>query len=120
MKNFTPVLPLHELAEGNIRTVSVHGERVAITLLDGEPQAFQSLCPHDKAGLSEGRIEGCELHCPRHAARFNLYTGVVSAGWRVDDLKRYPARIRAGMIEIDAEAVRKDPPEGQKMVWDFS
>lgn len=120
MSEFRVVCDVSTLRPGKIEVVEIDGNRVALTLLDGAPRAFQSLCPHEKAPLAGGRIEGCEVHCPRHFARFNIATGAVSAGWRVDGLKLYPARVVDGQVEVDAAAVRQDPPEGQKTVWDFT
>lgn len=120
MADYRYVLDEDDLTPGLVTIVTLEGHVIALTLLDGSPRAFQSLCPHERASLAGGRIEGCELHCPRHFARFDLNSGAVSAGWQVDDLKLYPARTVGGRVEVDADAVRQSPPEGQKTVWDFT
>ncbi|WP_138465970.1 Rieske 2Fe-2S domain-containing protein [Poseidonocella sp. HB161398] len=120
MADFRDVLPLEALRPGLVTPARIDGQVIALALVDGQPRAFQSLCPHDKASLQGGKVEGCELHCPRHFARFDLSTGKVSAGWRVDDLRLYPARIAGDRVEVDADAVRQNPPDGAKKVWDFT
>ena len=118
MSDYQAAAPLDQITPGQVHAVAFAGHMIGLTLLaDGSPRAFQSLCPHDKANLAGGRVEGCTLHCPRHFARFDLDDGAVSAGWRIDDLKLYPARISAGQVEADAAAVRANPPEGRKTVW---
>lgn len=41
----------------------------------GEVYAIDDTCPHQKASLSDGWLEGCAVECPLHASRFDLRTG---------------------------------------------
>ncbi|MBE3640064.1 Rieske (2Fe-2S) protein [Mangrovicoccus algicola] len=120
MTDFRDVLALEALPEGRVMTVRVDGHVIGLARIADTAHAFQSLCPHDKASLQDGKVDGCQVHCPRHFARFDLKSGKVSAGWRVDDLRLYPVRLRDGRIEVDADALRRQPPEGPKKVWDFT
>lgn len=119
-EDYWPVLDLAAAQTGAITEIRIEGHVVAVALVDGAAVAFQALCPHDKAGLAAGRIEGCTLICPRHLAHFDLRSGAVSKGWKVDALRLYPARIEAGRISIDMAAVRRNPPGGARKVWDMS
>lgn len=114
------MLDLSAAQAAAITEIRVDGHVLAVALVDGAPVAFQALCPHDKAGLAAGRIDGCTLICPRHLASFDLRTGAVSPGWKVDNLRIYPARIQGAMIAIDMAAVRRNPPAGPLKVWDLS
>ncbi|WP_110648759.1 Rieske (2Fe-2S) protein [Salinicola peritrichatus] len=120
MSEFVAVMSLAKLADASVVTVEIGPHKVCVALWQGQPWAFQSLCPHDKAPLQEGLIQHCRITCPRHLASFDLQSGEVSAGWRVDDLRCYPARIRNGEIEVDSQSVIDNPPEGDKIVWDFT
>ena len=42
---------------------------------DGELFAVDDTCTHENASLADGWLEGCEVECPLHAARFDLRTG---------------------------------------------
>lgn len=119
-EDYRPVLDLAAAQDTAISEVRIDGHVLAVALLDGAPVAFQALCPHDKAGLAAGRIDGCMLVCPRHLARFDLRSGAVSEGWKVDALRLYPARVENDMIAIDMAAVRSNPPGGVRKVWDLS
>jgi nitrite reductase/ring-hydroxylating ferredoxin subunit len=48
---------------------------VALFNLDGTFYAIEDTCPHRGAPLWEGELEGSELTCPWHGARFNITTG---------------------------------------------
>ena len=41
----------------------------------GEVYAIDDTCPHQRASLSDGWLEGCAVECPLHASRFDLRTG---------------------------------------------
>jgi 3-phenylpropionate/trans-cinnamate dioxygenase ferredoxin component len=85
-----------------VRVASVH----LLLIRDGDRiYACERACPHEQADLSLGRVTDGRLFCPRHLASFDLNDGTVSAGWESRALRRYPARIDAGRIWIDAEAV---------------
>ncbi|MFV0245857.1 MAG: Rieske (2Fe-2S) protein [Qingshengfaniella sp.] len=120
MADYRDVLDQAQLPEGKVVAVTVEGHVIALALVQGFPRAFQSLCPHEKASLQGAHVEGCTIRCPRHLARFDLDNGQVSAGWRVDPLRLYPARLRGGWIQVDVDAVRRTPPEGPRQVWDLS
>ncbi len=119
MTNYQQAAPLTSLQQGKVLIVIIDNYQIALTLIDGEPRAFQSLCPHDKASLAKGKVENCQIQCPRHFASFDLNSGTVSAGWRVDNLKLYPARIVESMVEVDMDAVSANPPEGIKQTWNL-
>lgn len=119
-EDYRRLVDLTVAQSAQITELHVDGHVLAVALVDGEPIAFQALCPHDKAGLASGRIEGCTLVCPRHLARFDLRSGAVSAGWKINPLRLYPARIIDGWIAIDMAAVGRNPPGGARKVWDLS
>lgn len=120
MSEFIAVISISRLTEASVTTVDIDGHKVCVALFGGKPRAFQSLCPHDKAPLSDGLVKDCRITCPRHLASFDLITGEVSAGWRVDSLRCYPSRIRHGKIEVDRKSVVDNPPEGDRKIWDFT
>ena len=43
--------------------------------IDGELYAIEDVCTHDGGELAGGPIEGYEIECLRHGAKFDLRTG---------------------------------------------
>lgn len=71
------VCPLADLAPGEILRLELDPDP-AIAVFhteDGEVFAVDDECTHQNASLSDGWLEGCEVECPLHAARFDLRTG---------------------------------------------
>ena len=64
-----------EVKEGEIVAIEVDELSVGLTRLNGKVCAFRDICTHDDGPLAEGVIEGDDIVCPRHGARFNLHTG---------------------------------------------
>jgi 3-phenylpropionate/trans-cinnamate dioxygenase ferredoxin subunit len=62
--------------------------------------AIADVCSHDDGPVGEGRLEGFEIICPRHGARFDVRSGEVLSLPAVVDIPAYPVRIQNGQIEI--------------------
>jgi nitrite reductase/ring-hydroxylating ferredoxin subunit len=116
---FVVVAALEHLQSGTLMRVTIDGHGLVVARNGDRVYAFQGTCPHEKADLAQGRIEGDRLVCPRHLASFALDDGHVSRGWKVEALKLYPVRIEDGVVAVDADAVRANPPVNRK-VWDFT
>jgi 3-phenylpropionate/trans-cinnamate dioxygenase ferredoxin subunit len=91
------------LAPGEHLLVEIDGDALALFHIDGEYFAIQDVCSHDGTEIASGQLEGCEIICPRHGARFCLKTGKVLSPPAYEDIATYPVRIRVGRIEIGTE-----------------
>ena len=76
MDGFAKVATVDELPVGGSKLVEVEDVRIAIFNLEGEFFAMEDVCTHDGAPLFTGEIvDGCQIECPRHGARFDIRTG---------------------------------------------
>ncbi len=75
LSDWTRVCAVDELPPGGHMEVEVDGTDTAVFNIEGEILAIEDLCTHDGAQLTGGVVEGCEIICPRHGARFCLRTG---------------------------------------------
>jgi 3-phenylpropionate/trans-cinnamate dioxygenase ferredoxin subunit len=71
------------------------GERLFV-----EIDAIADVCSHDDGPVGEGSIEGYEIVCPRHGARFDIRTGRVLQLPAFVDIPVYPVRLAGDQIEI--------------------
>ncbi len=74
--------------------------RVIIVKLDNDFYAIEDLCTHDHVPLEEGEIEGDEIICPYHGARFCLKTGEVKAPPAYENITSFPVRVENDMVQI--------------------
>jgi nitrite reductase/ring-hydroxylating ferredoxin subunit len=67
-----------DLEVGAMKAISVAGQKIVIYRLEDGFHATQANCTHMFAPLARGRIvDGCEIQCPFHRARFDVRTGEV-------------------------------------------
>lgn len=75
--SFEPVLPLADLPVGAMVRVTRGDLDVLIVHTEAGIVALDDRCPHMSAPFSEGRLEGCILHCPLHRGSFDVRDGEV-------------------------------------------
>jgi 3-phenylpropionate/trans-cinnamate dioxygenase ferredoxin subunit len=100
MSDWIDVMAETALAEGENTVVDVDGTDVAIFKLDGQCYAIADLCSHDGGEIASGTLEGDEIICPRHGARFCIKTGEVTAPPAYENIDCFPVRIEQGKIQV--------------------
>lgn len=73
-------------------SATVEGKSVGVYLLDGKYYALEDVCPHAEALLSQGFVEGEEIECPLHGARFHIPSGRCTKEPGGRDLACYEAK----------------------------
>ena len=97
---FFPVVPVEEIPDGERLFIDVNDEPVVIFAVGGKYYALEDRCSHDDAPLGDGEMEGHEIVCPRHGARFDIRDGKVQSMPAYEDIHWYPIRVHEGMLEI--------------------
>lgn len=100
MSEWENVANENALADGENIVVEVDGTAVAIFKIDGSLYAIADMCTHDGAEIASGILEGDEIICPRHGARFCVKTGEVKAPPAYENIDCFPVRIQEGKIQI--------------------
>ncbi|MCO4758367.1 MAG: non-heme iron oxygenase ferredoxin subunit [Oceanospirillaceae bacterium] len=100
MTSWQDICALSDLPPDNRMVIPVGNISLLLINVSGEIFAVENLCPHDGGKLHEGPVEGTEVICPRHGARFCLRTGEVLAPPATEDIDSFPTRIKASRIEV--------------------
>jgi 3-phenylpropionate/trans-cinnamate dioxygenase ferredoxin component len=101
---FITIAPVSELGNGERIFVEIDELPIVIFNIAGELFAIGDLCSHDNGPLGEGEIEGNQVVCPRHGARFDIRTGKALTLPAVVDIPAYPIRVVNGQIEVGIPA----------------
>jgi len=101
--NWIDAGPAGEIAEGHSVSVAVGDRQVAVAHCEGAFFAIEDICTHDDAQLTGGAIEGCEIICPRHGARFCLRTGRALTPPAYESVRVFPTKLEAGRIWVRGE-----------------
>ena len=97
------VASLSQIKEGEMIAVDTSAGSIAVTRIGNEICAFQNVCTHDDNPLDDGKIEGEEVICPRHGARFNIRTGAVCRMPATSDIEVYPAHLSGEDVFLDID-----------------
>ncbi len=97
---FVTVASVEELGNGERLFLEVGGFPIAIFNIAGKYFAIADVCSHDDGPVAEGELNGFEIACPRHGARFDLQTGKALTLPAVVDIPAYPVKIEDGAILI--------------------
>jgi 3-phenylpropionate/trans-cinnamate dioxygenase ferredoxin component len=100
---WVPVVAAEALAPGDYASVEIDGNFVAVFNVDGEFLAVDDLCTHDGGGLAGGVVEGDQVICPRHGARFCLRTGRALSPPAYEPVRSYETRVVDGQVEVRGE-----------------
>jgi len=103
--NWIAVAPAATFPPGTCRTLDVGLRPVAVFNVDGTYYAIEDICSHEYETLSDGSVEGCEIVCPRHAARFSLATGAALAPPAYEPIAVFPVRVADGVVEVGDDDV---------------
>ena len=90
-----------DVESGGVLLVEVNNREISLFNIDGDIYAIDEICSHADGPLSEGYLEGYEIECPFHGARFNIKTGEVTAPPAVVSVDVFDVRIVGDDIEID-------------------
>ena len=89
-----------ELSEDQPLAVKVGDREVGVYLVNDAVYALEDVCPHAYALLSQGFVEGDEIECPLHGAKFHIPTGKCTQQPADRDLKTYRTQVEDGRIRI--------------------
>ncbi len=89
-----------EIEDDEPEQVRVADIQIALCKVDGTYYAVADICTHEFACLSEGYIDGDEIECPLHQARFHLPTGEVRAAPATENIRTYPVKVTGDEIYI--------------------
>lgn len=92
-----------DIPVGRVGVFLVGDTRLALCNVDGAYYAVDDVCTHDGGPLDQGSLDGYEIECPRHGARFDVRTGIVTALPAFQSLDTYPVRIEDDLVQVDLD-----------------
>ena len=102
MGRFVKVAGTDDIAPGEKQIFEMDGTMVVVVNLDGQFYAIEDVCTHDGGPLGEGKLDGCELICPRHGARFDVRTGAATRMPAIEPVPAYAVQVENGDVLVEA------------------
>ena len=103
MTTWQTVASVAEIPAGKVGVFTVGGHEVALANADGAYFAIDDLCTHDGGSLDQGELEGTEIECPRHGARFDIRTGAATQLPAFEPVATHEVRVEGDAIQVSVE-----------------
>ncbi|NOZ29986.1 MAG: non-heme iron oxygenase ferredoxin subunit [Chloroflexi bacterium] len=103
MAEFVKVARVADLPPGGKLLTTINGRSIALFNVDGTIYAIGDICTHDGGPLVEGELDGYEIECPRHGARFDIRTGQALRMPAFEPIETYEVRIEGDEILVAVE-----------------
>jgi 3-phenylpropionate/trans-cinnamate dioxygenase ferredoxin subunit len=101
---YTKVALVEDVPEGEMVTIeTLSGENIVLVRLEDEIYAFQDRCSHKDFPLSNGTLEGDQVECAWHGARFNVRTGRALCLPAIRPVRTYDVKVEDGEVYIAVE-----------------
>jgi 3-phenylpropionate/trans-cinnamate dioxygenase ferredoxin subunit len=100
MSDWVDVAAVADLPPGESRTVDVDGAQVAVFNVEGAYYAIEDVCTHDGGLLTGGEVDGDQVICPRHGARFCIRTGKALTPPAYEDVATFPVRVESARVQV--------------------
>ncbi len=101
MAKWTRVAALADCPAGELLGVDAEGTPVVLANVDGSICALHDQCSHEEYALSDGDLEGGDVVCIHHGARFDACSGARKTLPAVRPVKSYPVEVRDGDVYVD-------------------
>ena len=77
MAEYREIAKISDISPGMMKGFKSEGKDVLIANVGGQFYRGQGICPHMKAYLAKGKLNGSIITCPLHGSQFDLKTGKV-------------------------------------------
>lgn len=101
MSRFFNVAKASHISDEMPLCVTIEGRQIALFRLGDRIYAIDDACTHEGGPLTDGFIEGEEVECPWHGARFNIRTGAPCCPPGEQALKTYNVRLSGDDVEVE-------------------
>jgi len=101
MTNFVRVARTEDIPLGECRDFEIHDVELMIAHTSDGFFAIADECTHDGASLDTGELEGHEVVCPRHGARFDVRDGSVTRPPAIVPVETFHVKIVKDDILVD-------------------
>lgn len=98
MTDWIRVCATDELLPGEMKTVFDGDTAILLVNIDGDIYAVEDRCTHEDFELSAGTLEGAQIECALHGAKFDLRTGEALCAPAYVPVVQFPVKVEEGAV----------------------
>ncbi len=100
MPDFVKVCSVSDIKPGTAKRVNAKGKEIALFNMQGKIYAIGAVCTHAEGPLDEGTIEGTEVECPFHGARFDVTTGKNTSPPAPSPVEKFEVTVEGNDVKV--------------------
>jgi 3-phenylpropionate/trans-cinnamate dioxygenase ferredoxin component len=101
MADWIRVASVGDMPVGALKGIDANGVAIVLANVDGVICALHDRCSHEEYPLSDGELDGGDIVCAYHGARFDACTGARKALPAVLPVRSFPVDVRDGEIYVE-------------------
>lgn len=101
MANWVRVARSGDCQVGRLKAANAGGTAIVLANVGGRICALQDRCSHEEYPLSDGELDGDQVVCAYHGARFDACSGARRALPAVLPVPSYPVEVRGDDVYVD-------------------
>lgn len=101
MAEWARVAALSDVPAGTLKGVFANMRLIVLANVDGDVYALEDRCSHQEFPLSDGEVDGSDVVCTYHGARFDACTGKNKGLPAIRPVTSFPVEIRDGEIWVE-------------------
>ncbi len=98
---FRKVAKVSEVPAGRVCYFKTGEQALALCNVDGTIYAIDDVCTHDGGSLDQGYLDGRQIECPRHGARFDVVSGRALTLPAVMPVRTFPVQVEGDEVLVD-------------------
>lgn len=100
MAEFQRVAAVDDVPPGGRLSIIVDDTPVLLLRAGDDFYAIEDVCTHDGQPLTDGPLEGKEITCPRHGAKFDIVTGKALCMPATEPVAVFEVEVRDGAVYV--------------------
>jgi 3-phenylpropionate/trans-cinnamate dioxygenase ferredoxin subunit len=100
MGEFVRACNASEISDPGKGVFEIDDHFVVVFHVGGQFYAVEDLCTHDGGELGQGLLDGFQIACPRHGARFDIRTGKVLSMPATSDTSSHEVKVEDGTVFV--------------------
>jgi 3-phenylpropionate/trans-cinnamate dioxygenase ferredoxin subunit len=103
-EGFVRVCRVEDIPSGEpLGVETLDGEKICLVRVEDEVYAFQDRCSHRDFPLSNGHLDGDQIECAWHGARFDVRTGRPLCLPAIKAIQVYEVQVEDGDVYVAVE-----------------
>ena len=101
MPELIKVAALTDVPPGTLKGVVAKMQPLVLANVEGTVYALENQCSHQEYPLSDGELDGADVVCIYHGARFDACSGKNKGLPAIRPVKVFPVQVRDGEIYVE-------------------